>query len=73
MLVFGDGIGVVGYNHEYFDYLVNKNYQVPLDEVNNYIEGYAKKDYYLLEEIKELEPQIEESLRIIHSAKVKTK
>jgi len=72
MLVYGDGIATT-YNEEFYRYLIENNYQVCLNEVSDYVEGHAAKEYYSLDEIKELEPQIEESLRIINKAKVKTK
>lgn len=72
MLVYGDGIATT-YNEEFYRYLIENNYQVCLNEVSDYVEGHVAKEYYSLDEIKELEPQIEESLRIINKAKVKTK
>ena len=44
-----------------------------LNEVSDYVEGHVVKEYYSLEEIKELEPLVKESLKIINQAKVKTK
>ena len=72
MLVYGNGIATT-YNEEFYRYLIENNYQVCLNEVIDYVEGHAAKEHYSLDEIKELEPQIEESLRIINKAKVKTK
>lgn len=72
MLVYGDGIATT-YNEEFYKYLIENNYQVCLNDVCDYVEGYVAKEYYSLDEIKELEPQIEESLKIINKAKVKTK
>lgn len=72
MLVYGDGIGAP-YNEEYYRYIKNNNYQIRLSEVSNYIEGYTIKEYYSLDEIKELETQIIENLRITNSTRVKTK
>lgn len=72
MLAYGDGISTT-YNRAFFEYLIENNYQVCLNEVSDYVEGHVAKEYYSLDEIKELEPQIEESLRIINKAKVKTK
>lgn len=72
MLVYSDGINTT-YNEEYYKYLIENNYQVCLTEVSDYVEGHTGKEYYSLDEIKELEPQISESLKIINSAKVKTK
>ena len=72
MIVYSDGISTT-YNEEYYKYIIENNYQVCLTEVSDYVEGHTGKDYYSLDEIKELEPQIGESLKIINSAKVKTK
>lgn len=59
------------YNKEYLLYLIDNNYSVPLSELSNYIEGIEPKEYYTLEEIRELEPQILESLKIIIDSKTK--
>ena len=72
MIVYSDGISKT-YNEEYYKYLIENNYQVCLTEASDYVEGHTGKEYYSLDEIKELEPQIAESLKIINSAKVKTK
>lgn len=72
IIVYSDGISTT-YNEEYYKYIIENNYQVCLTEVCDYVEGHTGKDYYSLDEIRELEPQIAESLKIINSAKVKTK
>ena len=72
MIFYSDGINTM-YNKEYYKYLIENNYQVCLTEVSDYVEGHISKEYYSLDEIKELEPQIVESLKIINFAKVKTK
>jgi len=72
MLVYGNGINTA-YNKEYYKYIIENNYQVCLTAVSDYVEGHTGKDYYSLDEIRELEPQIAESLKIINSVKVKTK
>ena len=72
MIVYSDGISTT-YNEEYYKYIIENNYQVCLTEVSDYVEGHTGKDYYSLDEIRELEPQIAENLKIINSAKVKTK
>ena len=72
MLVYSDGINTT-YNREFYEYLIENNYQVCLNEVSDYVEDHVAKEYYSLDEIKELEPQIEESLKIINKAKVKIK
>lgn len=72
MLVYDNGINMV-YNKEYYNYIIKNNYQVCLTETCDYIEGHNSKEYYSLDEIRKLEPQITESLKIINSTKVKTK
>lgn len=72
MIVYCDGLGTV-YNEEYYNYLLDNNYQVCLNEVSSYVEDYVDKDYYTIDEIRALEPQIEEGLKTINAAKVKTK
>ena len=61
------------YNKEYYYYIRDNNYQVCLNDVENYVEGRTNKEYYSLEEIKELEPKILEGLKIINTAKQKIK
>ena len=61
------------YNEEYYNYLIENNYQVCLNELSSYVEGHISKGYYSLDEIRELESKIASSLKIINAAKVKTK
>ena len=70
MLAYGDGIATI-INKDYYKYLVDNNYQVCLTEVGDYVEEHSTKEYYTLAEIKELEPTIKESLKIINKAKTK--
>lgn len=72
LLVYSSGISYT-YNEKYNNYLKENNYQVCLKDVGDYVEGHVGKEYYSLDEIRELEPRIAESLKIINSAKVKTK
>ena len=72
MLVYNDSIKNT-YNKEYYYYIRENNYQICLDDINDYIENYDKKEFYNINEIKELEPQIKESLKKINSVKEKTK
>lgn len=72
LIMYSSGISYM-YNEEYNNYLIENNYHVCLKDVCDYVEGHTGKDYYSLDEIKELEPQIAESLKIINSAKVKIK
>ena len=70
MLAYSDGVATI-INKDYYKYLVDNNYQVCLTEVGDYVEGHSTKEYYTLAEIKELEPTIKESLKIINKAKTK--
>ena len=70
MLAYGDGIATA-YNEEFYQYLVASNYQVCIADAGNYVEGLSTVDYYSLDEIKELEPQIEKGLKIINKSKAK--
>ena len=72
MLVYSNGIATT-YNERFYNYLRENNYLVWLEEVSDYVEGHNVKDYYTLEEIKELEPLVRESLKIINEAKTKIK
>lgn len=68
MLYYNDGIDTT-YNSRYYHYILENNYQVCLNELSDYVEGIETKDYYTLDEIRALEPEILESLKIINSAK----
>lgn len=70
MLVYSSGIATV-YNEDYYDYIRENNYQVSLREVSNYVEGVEIKEYYSLDEIKALEPEILKALKIINEANSK--
>ena len=72
MITYSDVLATV-YNEEYYNHILDNNYQVCLNEVSRYVEDYVDKDYYTIDEIRELEPQIEEELKTINAAKVKTK
>ena len=61
------------YTNWYLKELEPNNYQVNLLDAAKYIEGYKVKDYYSLEEIREIEPQIGDSLKALNKVKVKTK
>lgn len=60
------------YNEEYYNYLVDNTYHVYLPSIDDYIEREQVKEYYTLDEIKELEPKILEGLKIINKEKNKT-
>lgn len=70
MLVYSSGIATV-YNEDYYNYIRENNYQVSLREVSNSVEGVEIKEYYSLDEIKELEPEILNALKIINELKNK--
>ena len=72
MLAYGNGLAT-SYNEEFYKYLIENNYQVCLNTVSDYVENHIAKEYYSLDEIKELEEQIKENLKIINKAKIKTK
>lgn len=62
--------------YNYFDWykeLESNNYRADLSDADEYIEGYKVKDYYSLEEIREIEPKIGDCLKAINKVKVKTK
>lgn len=66
---------ITDYNYTdwYLEELESNNYRVNLLDASKYIEEYKVKDYYSLEEIREIEPQIGKYLKAINKAKVKTK
>jgi len=71
MLVYSDGIAT-GFNEFYVnDYLKNNFYCINFTKLANYIEGIVVKDYYTLEEIKEIEPLLIEAVKKIDQTKVK--
>ena len=72
MLVYNDSI-LNTYNKEYYNYIRENDYQICLNDINDYIENYNKKEFYNLNEIKELEPKIKEGLMKINGVKEKTK
>ncbi len=73
LLAYCNGIGGYAYNKEYFYYLTDNSYEVHLANISDYVDGYDEKEYYSLEEIKELEPQIIEGLKIINNVKTKVR
>ena len=73
LICYNNGIDDIVYNEDYYKYLIDNNYIVSLANLSNYIEDIEVKEYYTLDEIRELEPQILESLKIIINSKTKTK
>ena len=70
MLSYCDGIAT-SYNDDYYIFIMKNNYKVCLEDASDYVEGHESKEYYSLDEIKELEPHIAKSLKIINATKVK--
>lgn len=68
LLVYSTGAGPIN-NELYYRYIAENNYQVCLADTSDYVEGHETKEYYSLDEIHELEPQIEEGLKTINSVK----
>ena len=56
-------------NDDYFENLTEENYEVHLTDAPNYVEGLEVKDYYSLEEIKELEDQVREGVKVLNRVK----
>lgn len=72
MLVWSNGISTT-YNRDYYNYLKENNYQIFISNAFCYVEDCEIKEYYSLEEIKNLEIQILDRLKNIHNVKYKTK
>jgi len=72
-------VNVFDYSHSYdesnYNKLKEENYIVELVNISDYIEDAELKEWYSIEEIKELEPKVIESLKIIneYESKVKVK
>ena len=64
----------VGYNCNFNDYtsLLESNYLVRLTELSAYVEGESVGEFCSLSKIRELEPKIVKSLKIINRSKIKT-
>lgn len=58
-------------NIKYFEYILDNYDIICLDDISDYIEEHEKKDYYSLDEIRELEPKFLEALRTIYESKEK--
>lgn len=72
-------VNVFDYSHSYdesnYNKLKEENYIVELVNISDYIEDAELKEWYSIDEIKELEPKVIESLKIIneYESKVKVK
>ena len=51
---------------------MENNYVIKFTNLSDYIENLELKDYYTLDEIKELKPEIIEGLKLIIKEKAKT-
>ena len=71
LIVYSDGIGPT-YNEKYYRYLMKNNYIIKFTNLSDLIENKELKEYYTLDEIKELEPEIIEGLKLINKEKAKT-
>lgn len=65
MIAFDNGLGTY-FNLDYYDSIRENNYQVCLNEIEDYIDGEELKEYYSLDEIRSLEPKILKGLKLIN-------
>ncbi len=65
MLFYGRSAGLIlpgdHYNADYASYLIDHGYDLGFKDLDKYIEGVEKKDYYSIEEIDEIIPQLREA------------
>ena len=73
LLVYDNGISGGTQNENYYKFLLNNNYVVPLKNLSDYVEGENPQEFYSIDEIRELEPQIMKGLKILMSAKTLVK
>lgn len=64
-----DSFSYSNLNEGYINYITSNSYEVCLADIEDYIENYVGKDYYSLEEIRNLEPEITKSLKKINKIK----
>ena len=62
MIAYDNGLGTY-YNLDLYDSIRENNYQVCLNEIEDYIDDEELKAYYSLEEIRNLEPKILSELK----------
>lgn len=53
------------YSKENWEIIKNDNYIIDFADIGDYVEGEKTKDYYTIDEIRELEPKIIESLKLL--------
>lgn len=70
LLAYSNGIAS-SYNKEYYNYLMENNYLVILSNLSDYVDDCNIEEYYSLEEIRELEPQIAQGLKLINKESLK--
>ena len=68
LVAYSDGIQT-SFNKKYYSYITDNNYEIHLTDIEDYIEGISLNDYYSLDEIRELEPQLVEALKLINEEK----
>ena len=72
MLVNGDCIGGMNtYNEDYYDAIRERNYQVHLSDAGKLIEGHQDKEYYTLDEIRAIEPELLNGYKVLNGIKAK--
>ena len=59
------GFGTTDINYTHFSYLEDANYEVRLSDASDYVEGLDVKDYYSLDEIKELGKKIGDGVKVL--------
>lgn len=69
LLAYKEYLEGVDINFQYFVDHDEENYGVSLIDAPNYVEGYEVKDYYTLDEIKELEQEIGEGVKVLSKVK----
>ena len=70
MIMYAKEAGIILFGEEYNYYyardLIKSGYDIGLATVGDNIEGEEQKDYYSLEEIRELEPKLLEAVKILN-------
>lgn len=69
LLAYREPLEGVDINYQYFVDLAEENYGVALKDAPTYVEGCEVKEYYTLDEIKTLEQEIGEGVKILSKVK----
>ena len=69
LLAYKEYLEGVDINFQYFVEHDEENYGVALKDAPTYVEGYEVKDYYTIDEIKDLEHEIGEGVKILSKVK----